>query len=189
MKSPGSSPDLPKAKSTRSRSAEVDVPPARADDSTRAASPVFRRGSRPSLTLARQENRRRRGPPASPFVDDRQCRPDDSLGHNAGRDVMGSERLETWASSFLFPPRAGQWAGVAPGPWRRLGAGAVFLSAVGVVLASQDLLRDARSDPPLEAGGRLSRPVAGTLIRRPYPGGARRARSSWRTPPDAVRRS
>ena len=42
------------------------------------------------------------------------------------------------------------------------GAGAVFLSAVGVVLASQDLLRDAGSDPPLEAGGRLSKPVAGT---------------------------
>lgn len=40
------------------------------------------------------------------------------------------------------------------------GAGAAFLTAIGVVLAGQDLLRGAQADPPLEAGGRLSRPVA-----------------------------
>lgn len=39
------------------------------------------------------------------------------------------------------------------------GAGAVFLTAVGVVLAGQDLLRGARADPPLEAGERFSRPL------------------------------
>lgn len=39
------------------------------------------------------------------------------------------------------------------------GAGAVFLTAVGVVLAGQDLLRGTRADPPLDAAGRPSRPL------------------------------
>src|SRR5690606_17811103 len=60
--------------------------------------------------------------PPSPVSSRRHSRPE----RRSSR--YGAERLETWASSFLFPPKPAHLASAAPGPCWRLGQAPWFWS-------------------------------------------------------------